>query len=82
MYQLLFLLIFNLEKGGSKLINVNKLMIGIEIVFLVCCACVALIFHENLNVVRFIYGLGSIITILLLIELIRFILNQDWSGHY
>lgn len=64
------------------MINVNKLMIGIEIVFVIGCMNTAIIFHEDLNIIRFIYGTYCVIVMVLLLELIRFILNQDWTGRY
>lgn len=61
---------------------VNKIMFSIEIVFILGTINTAIFFHEDLNIIRFLYGTQSIIVIVLLLELIREILNDDWSGHY
>lgn len=61
---------------------VNKIMFGIEIVFILGFINTAIFFHEDLNIIRFLYGTYSLITLVLLLELIRDLLNDDWSGHY
>lgn len=63
---------------------VNKIMFSIEIVFILGFISTVIIFHEdlNLNIIRVLYGTGSLIVMIFLLEIIREILNDDWTGHY